>query len=140
MTMVAVVGRTDDRRDGRPTRPHRINRLESPVFAPSLAVPRFGRVRAPRLAIKVATVVAQFAILFGLAVAGTIFLGLAIASPIVVPLAGRQAVTLSAADLSTAGQLGSMWWLFAVGAVVSFGAAIATLGNMMQRLAAPPRD
>ena len=95
--------------------------------------------RAPRLALKVATVVAQFAILIGLAVAGTILLGMAIASPIVVPLAGRQAVTLSAADLSTASQLGSMWWLFAVSGV-SFGAALATLGDLMQRLAAPPRD
>lgn len=110
------------------------------MFAPSLAVPRFGRVRAPRLAIKVATVATQFAILFGFAVAGTIFLGLAIASPVVVPLAGRQDVVLSAADLSTAGQLGSMWWLFAVATVLSFGAALATLGNLMQRLAAPPRD
>ena len=87
---------------------------------------------------KIATVFAQFALIFAFAIGGTMFLGLAIASPIVVPLAGRQAVTLSAADLATAGQLGSMWWLFAVGSVLSFGAALVTIGNLMQRLAAPP--
>lgn len=108
------------------------------MFAPSMAIPRFGHRRAPRLATKIATVSAQFAIVFAFAVAGTIFLGLTIASPIVVPLAGRQDVALSATDLATAGQLGSMWWLFAVGMVLSFGAALVTLGNMMQRMAAPP--
>ena len=109
------------------------------MFAPSMAIPRLGHRRAPRLATKIATVVAQFAILFAFAVAGTIFLGLTIASPIVVPLAARQDVALSAMDLATAGQLGSMWWLFALGMVFSFGAALATLGNLMQRLAAPPK-
>lgn len=108
------------------------------MFAPSMAIPRFGHRRAPRLATKLVIVFAQFAILFGFAVAGTISLGLTIASPIVVPLAGRQDVALSAIDLATADQLGSMWWLFAASMVFSFGAALATLGNLMQRLAAPP--
>ena len=108
------------------------------MFAPSMAIPKFGHRRAPRLATKLAIVFAQFAAIFGFAVGGTIFLGLAIASPIVVPLAGRQDVSLSAVDLATAGQLGSMWWLFAVGTVLSFGAALATIGSLMQRLAAPP--
>lgn len=103
-----------------------------------MAIPRFGHRRAPRLATKIALALAQFALIFAFAVAGTIFLGLAIASPIVVPLAGRQSVTLSPADLATAGQLGSMWWLFAIGTILSFGAALATIGNLMQRLAAPP--
>ena len=110
------------------------------MFAPSMAIPRFGHRRAPRLATKLAIVFAQFAIVFGFAVAGTIFLGLTIASPIVVPLAVRQDVALSAMDLATAGQLGSMWWLFALGMIFSFGAALATLGNLMQHLAAPPKD
>ena len=108
------------------------------MFAPTMAIPRFGLRRAPRLVTKIATVFAQFALIFAFAVAGTIFLGLTIASPIVVPLAGRQGVALSATDLATAGQLGSMWWLFLVGTILSFGAALATIGNFMQRLAAPP--
>jgi hypothetical protein len=110
------------------------------VFAPTMAIPRFGHRGAPRLATKIAVVFAQFAIIFAFAVAGTIFLGLTIASPIVVPLAGRQDVALSATDVATAGQLGSMWWLFAAGMVLSFGAALATIGNVMQRLAAPPNS
>jgi hypothetical protein len=64
-------------------------------------------------------------------------LGLTMASPIVVPLAGRQGIALSAADLATAQQVGSTWWLLAVGAGLTFGAALATLGNLMRRLAAP---
>jgi hypothetical protein len=106
------------------------------VFAPTMAIPRFGHRRAPRLATKIAKVFAQFTLIFAFGVAGTIFLGLTIASPVIVPLAGRQAVTLSAADLATAGQLGSMWWLFAVATILSFGAALVTIGNVMQRMAA----
>jgi hypothetical protein len=108
------------------------------VFAPSMAIPRFGHRRASRTSTRVVVAVGQFAIVLAFAVAGTVFLGLTIASPIVVPLAGRQGVALSGADLATAGQLGSMWWLFAIGGLVSFGGALATLGNLMQRLAAPP--
>ena len=105
-----------------------------------MAIPRFGHRRAPRLAIKLALVLAQFALVFGFAVAGTIFLGLTIASPIVVPLADRQDVALSAMDLATAGKLGSVWWVFAAGMVFNFAAALATIGNLMQRLAAPTED
>ena len=105
------------------------------MFAPSMAIPRFGHRRASRTATKIALSVGQFAIVLAFAVAGTVFLGLTIASPIVVPLAGRQGVALSSMDLATAGQLGSMWYLFAIGGLVSFGAALATLGNLMQRLA-----
>jgi hypothetical protein len=111
------------------------SRSESTLFAPSMVLPRFGYRRAPRVASKVALAVAQFALIVGLAVAGTVFLGLTIASPIVVPLADRQGVVLSAADLATAQQVGSGWWIFAIGMVASFGAALATLGNLMQRLA-----
>jgi hypothetical protein len=108
------------------------------VFAPSMAIPRFGRRRASGTATKVAIAVAQFGLVLAFAVAGTVFLGLAIASPIVVPIAHRQGIALSGLDLATAHQLGSMWWLFAIGGISSFGGALATLGSMMQRLAAPP--
>ena len=111
-----------------------IIRPESAVFAPTMAIPRFGLRRAPRLATKLAKLTAQFALIVAFAVAGTIFLGMAIASPIVAPLAGRQAVALSATDLATAGQLGSMWWLFAVGMVLELRPALATIGNLMRRV------
>jgi hypothetical protein len=100
-----------------------------------MAIPRFGRLHVPPLATKLAVVGIQFAILFAFAVAGTVFLGLTMASPVVVPLAGRQGVMLSPADLATAQAVGSAWWLFAAGTVLSFGAALATLGNLMQRMA-----
>jgi hypothetical protein len=106
------------------------------VFAPSMAIPRFGHRRASRTSTRIAVAVVQFAVVLAFAVAGTVFLGLTIASPIVVPLADRQGVALSGADLAAASQLGSMWWLFAVGGFLSFGGALATLGNLMQRLAA----
>ena len=108
------------------------------MFAPSMAITRLGHRRASRTATKIAVAVGQFAIVLAFAVAGTVFLGLTIASPIVVPLAGRQGVVLSSTDLATAGQLGSTWYLFAIGGLVSFGCTLATLGNLMQRLAAPP--
>jgi hypothetical protein len=100
-----------------------------------MAIPRLGRPPVPPLAAKLAVVGIQFGILVAFAVAGTVFLGLTLASPVVVPLADRQGVMLSPADLATAQVIGSAWWLFAIGTVLSFGAALATLGNLMQRLA-----
>ena len=127
--------------DGR--RPHRISRLESVVLAPSMAISRFGRERAPGSRTKLASaavVAARVALLVGFAVAGTVFFGLAIAAPIAVPAAVRQGIALSATDLATAHQLGSLWWLFAVGSIASFVGAVATLGNLMRRVGtADPR-
>jgi hypothetical protein len=101
-----------------------------------MAIPRSGLGRSPRLATKVATTVGQFAILVAFAAAGTIFLGLLIASPIGVPVAERQGIAVSAADLAVANHLGSLWWLFAAGTVLSCIGALATLGNLMRRLGA----
>ncbi len=107
------------------------------MFAPTMALPRFGHRRASRTTTKIATAVAMFAIVFAFAIAGTVFLGYAIASPIVVPIADRQGVVLSGTDLATARQLGSYWWLFATGGILSFGGALATLGKLMEHLGAP---
>lgn len=136
--MVAVGARDEDRADGRIAVHARSTDWSSPVFAPSMAIPRFGHRRASGTATKVASAVAQFALVIAFAIAGTIFLGLAIASPVVVPIAHRQGVALSGMDLATARELGSVWWLFAIGGILSFGGALATLGNLMQRLATPP--
>jgi hypothetical protein len=68
------------------------------------------------------------------AVAGTVFLALTVAATIAVPLAIRQGIALSPAELATAERLGSIWWLFAGGVIVSFGASLATLGKLLQRL------
>lgn len=105
-----------------------------------MAIPRFGDGRPLRLATKVATVVAQFGMLFAFGVAGTIFFGLTIASPVAVPAALRRGIELSPADLATAQQLASVWWLFALGAVLSFAAALATIGSLIQHLAARPEE
>jgi hypothetical protein len=53
------------------------------------------------------------------------------------PSAERQGIAVSAADIATAQRLGSLWWLFALGVLLSFGSAAATLGKLMQRLATP---
>ena len=105
------------------------------MLAPSMAIPRFGQGRAWRRATRVATVGVQFGILFALGVAGTVFFGLTIASPVAVPVAVRRGIELSAADLATAQHLASVWWLFALGAVLSFAAALATIGSLIQHLA-----
>jgi len=110
------------------------------VFAPSMAIPRFGQGRAWRRATRVATVGIQLGMLFAFGVAGTVFFGLTIASPVAVPVAVRRGIELSAADLATAQHLASMWWLFALGAVLSFAAALATIGSLIQHLASSPRE
>jgi hypothetical protein len=108
--------------------------MESIVFAPTQAIQRFGQGPTAQRATRIVTVVAEVALLFTFAIAGTIFFGLAIASPVGVPIAARQGITLSSGDLAAARELGSMWWLFAAGTVLSFGAAVVTIGNLLQRL------
>jgi hypothetical protein len=69
-------------------------------------------------------------------IAGTVFFGLTVASSLGVSVAARQGIALSATDLAAAQSLGSVWWLFAAGAVLSFGAAMVTIGTLMRRLGA----
>ena len=107
------------------------------MFAPSIASPRFAAWRPTRRATKVATVLALIGLLMAFAVAGTFFFGLTIASPVSVPAAARQGIALSAVDLATAERLGSIWWVFAAGTVLSFGAFLVTLGNLMRRFGDP---
>jgi len=88
----------------------------------------------PRASAPISAVVARSGLAFALAVAGTVFLALTVAATIAVPLAIRQGIALSPAELATAERLGSIWWLFAGGVIVSFGASLATLGKLLQRL------
>jgi len=104
------------------------------VFAPFPTAPAFPRRRLSPSIAKAATITFQFAALAGFAVVGTIFLGLAIASPIGLPIAERSAGAISASDVAVAQQLGSVWWLFAVGGVLSFAGALATIGTLLQHL------
>jgi hypothetical protein len=104
------------------------------VFAPIPIASPFPRRRIAPSVAKAATVTVQFAALAGFAVVGTVFLGLAIASPIGLPIAERSAGAISASDVAVAQHLGSMWWLFAVGALLSFAGALATIGTLLQHL------
>jgi hypothetical protein len=104
------------------------------VFAPSPIAPAFPRRRLSSSIAKAATITVQFAALAGFAVFGTVFLGFAIASPIGLPIAERSAGVLSSSDIATAQHLGSAWWLFAVGALLSFGGALAMIGTLLQHL------
>jgi hypothetical protein len=69
-------------------------------------------------------------------IAGTVFFGLTVASSLGVSVAARQGIALSATDLAAAESLGSVWWLFAAGAILSFSAAMITIGTLMRRLGA----
>ena len=82
-------------------------------------------------------VIVQTAVFAAFVAAGMIFIGLTIHSPIGLPAAERTGIAVSSADVATAERLGSLWWLFAIGVVLSFGGAVATLGKLMQRLATP---
>jgi hypothetical protein len=101
------------------------------TFGPQTGSPDPSRRRA---------VLERTALSVAFAVAGTILLGLTFAATIVVPLAGRQGIVLSGHELATAARLGSIWWLFALGVVTSFGAALAMLGQVLQHLSDPLAD
>jgi hypothetical protein len=89
---------------------------------------------------KIATIAGQSAALIAFIAAGMIFIGLTIHSPIGLPAAERQGIAVSTADVAAAHRLGSLWWLFGLGVVLSFGGAVATLGKLMQRMATPSRQ
>ena len=69
-------------------------------------------------------------------IAGAVFFGLTVVSSLGVSVAARQGIALSASDLAAAESLGSVWWVFAAGAAVSFGAAMVTIGTLIRRLGA----
>ena len=106
------------------------------MFAPSTAIPRFGAWRPSRRATTIGTVVGHAALLVAFGIAGTVFFGLTVASSLGVGIAARQGIALSATDLAAAESLGPVWWLFAAGAALSFGAAMVTIGTLMRRLGA----
>ena len=104
------------------------------MFAPSPALPVLSYRPAPGPFASTTDVAVRSIVIAAFAVAGTVFLGLTVAATIAVPLAMRQGIALSSTELATAERLGSIWWLFAGGVVVSFGAALATLGKLLERL------
>jgi hypothetical protein len=99
----------------------------------------------PRLALptpsgratRIAAVVGRSALAVAFVAAGMVLLALTFAATIAVPIAERQGIALSGLEIATAERLASIWWLFAAGVIVTFGAALATLGGMMQRLGDP---
>lgn len=100
-------------------------------------LPRFALPSLSRRSARIAAVVGRSVLAMAFVVAGMIFLALTFAATIAVPIAGRQGLALSGFEVATAEHLGSIWWLFAAGVVVTFGAALATLGRVMQRLGDP---
>ena len=77
--------------------------------------------------------VAATAAVVALVVAGVTFFALALAFPIAVPLAERFNVAVDPADVATARQFASIWWLFAAASIASFGAATATIVEVIRR-------
>lgn len=89
---------------------------------------------APRSASRVIGIlVATVGIVAVLAVAGITFLALAVAFPIAVHAVQAWGVPATPADIATARQFAGFWWLFAVAGVVAFGAAVATVVEVIRR-------
>ena len=91
-------------------------------FAPAPAKPR----QPGPLAVIVLGVVGVFAFL-GLVLAGLVFLALAIAFPIAVPLAISYGLPVSAHDAALAGQMAGFTWLFAALSIAGFAASLFVL-------------
>jgi hypothetical protein len=135
MTMVAGGASTQDRHAGRDL-VRAEGYLELTLLASSMALGNLGRgrTRSAGLTTKVATIVLEIGVIVAFAVIGMGFIGLAIASPVALPMAQQSRVAVSTAEIAVVQQLGSVWWLFALGVVLSFGAALATLMNLMRRM------
>jgi hypothetical protein len=104
------------------------------VLAPSLSAPPFPN-RRPTIAVpKAIRVAVQMGALLGFAASGIFFLGMTIAAPIALPIVERSAGSVSSSAIAFAAHVGSAWWVFATGAVVSFVGAAATIGALLQNL------
>ena len=83
-------------------------------------------------------VIASFTVL-GLFVAGITFAALAVAFPLVAPIADRLP-TLSSSDVILAGQFADAWWAFGLLAVGSFVAALVVAVKAIAHLSPTSRD
>ena len=75
-----------------------------------------------------------------LLLAGLTFFGLAIAFPIVMPVAQAYHLPVSAADAAIVARFAPLWWAFAGLAIASFAAAVVVLVKVIQFLSPAPRD
>jgi hypothetical protein len=81
----------------------------------------------------VGIVVATVGAVAVLAVAGITFLALAVAFPIAVHAVQEWGLPAKPADIAIARQFAGFWWLFAVAGVAAFGAAVATVVEVIRR-------
>jgi len=93
----------------------------------------------PDAAAAIAIAIIASVTVLGLFVAGITFAALAIAFPMVAPIAD-QSPTISAGDIALAEQFADAWWVFAVLAVGSLVAAGVVAVKSIQHLSPTPRD
>lgn len=78
----------------------------------------------PGLAATIAIGLIASAAVFGLLVAGTVFLALAVGFETAIPIAQHYRVSVSAADMAVAARLAELWWVPGVISIASFLGAV----------------
>ena len=107
-----------------------------PAAAPSAGARTSGPGPAAAIAIALLAGVA----VLGLFIAGITFLALAIAVPLVVPVAHQYGVFVSANDLALAERFAEFGWLFGALGIGSFVAAVVVLVKSIQVLSPNAND
>ena len=107
-----------------------------PAAAPSAGARTSGPGPAAAIAIALLAGVA----VLGLFIAGITFLALAIAFPLVVPVAHQYGVFVSANDLALAERFAEFGWLFGALGIGSFVAAVVVLVKSIQVLSPNAND
>ena len=93
----------------------------------------------PGLATTVAIGLVASATIFGLLISGVVFLALAVAFEIAVPVAHQYGVSVPAQDMAVAVRLAAFWWVPAAMAVASFFAAAVVAVLAVLHLDPAPR-
>jgi hypothetical protein len=101
------------------------------ISAPMRAANHPGR-RGPVATISLAIIAS--ATVFGLLIAGTVFLAMAVAFQIAVPIAQQYDVSVSAADMAMAARLAELWWVPGGIAIASLLAAAGVAITAFKRL------
>ena len=106
------------------------------ISAPIRVDPHEGR-RGPVATVALALIAS--AAVFGLLISGVVFLAMAVAFEIAVPIAQQYDVSISPGDMAVAARVAELWWIPGGIAIASFLAAAGIALRAIDRVGSDPR-
>ena len=112
------------------------NRSRHDDLCPDHSHPQAGRRASSR---RSRSALIASAAVFGLLISGVVFLAMAVAFEIAVPIAQQYDVSISAGDMAVAARVAELWWIPGGIAIASFLAAAGVALKAIDRVGSDPR-